>query len=455
MKKRVWLLLALLFNVFFYADAFPPNPNISKGKTVVASFTGSPEKLVDGSFGSVGWDVAASGSWIAINIGKGPEKVLITWNTTNSNWADSLGKPGDCAQYKPVPEEYTILTSANSTDGSDGDWTEKITVTGNVVAARGHQVDFSDASWIKMMISDNRRSKIDEIEVFDITNGYEDTWFFAGTSISQMTFKDLIQEKNFGHFINEWNSDYTPAFIRGGIGCITLAGMRSDIRKYIEFAGSVKHFCLEIGTNDAWGGSNSGVKNFTVRLQRVIDSCLFYGMEPIIARTLATNESKAGWQVHEDYLKAIDSLIDVNDLHPGPDFYTYFIEHPEELGNDGVHPSSAGAGSIQRLWAECVKPLYAVTAVKRTGFARPSSDKKSPVYGFKTVEGMLRFFSAGKGFASVHSINGKVLHRFSCGKGWNTGTCLLPKGCYVLSYTGNNAAVSYHQFIVSDDSERR
>lgn len=450
MKRRLWLLIAQLCVSSFYIHAFPPNPNISSGKPVAASFAGSFEKLVDGSFGSVGWEVTASGSWIAINVGDGPEKVLITWNTTNSNWADSLGKPGDCAQYKPVPKDYAILTSANSTDGSDGDWAEKISVSGNVVAARGHQIDFDGASWIKMMINDDSRSKIDEIEVFDITDGHEDTWFFAGTSISQMAFKDLIQEKNFGHFINEWNSEYTPAFIRGGIGCITLAGLRSDIRKYIEYAGSVKHFCLEIGTNDAWGGSNSGVKNFTVRLQRVIDSCLFYGMEPIIARTLATNESKAGWQVHEDYLKVIDSLIEANDLHPGPDFFTYFLEHPEELGNDGVHPSAVGAGSIQRLWAECVKPLYAKTAVKKTGFMCPSRNHKSHTHTLKTVDGTIRLFSAGDAFVSIHAINGKVIHRFTCSNGWNIGTCLLPKGCYVLRYTGSNDAVSYQHFIISE-----
>jgi lysophospholipase L1-like esterase len=302
-----------------------------------------------------------------------------------------------------------------------------------------------------MVITDGERSKIDEIEVFDITHGDYDTWFFAGTSISQMTFKDLIQEKNFAHFINEWNSDYTPAFIRGGIGCITLAGMRNDIKKYIEYGGSVKHFCIEIGTNDAWGGSNSGAKNFGIRLQRVIDSCVYYGIQPIIARTLATNEAKAGWQVHEDYLTVIDSLTTANNLHPGPDFYGYFIDHPEELANDGVHPNTTGAGSIQRLWAECVEPIYAQTTIEKQRQGKLPDNTQPMIYALSTSGGIIRFSAMHEGIVSIFTVGGKEIVRKSCGIGLNT-LRTLPHGCYILRYTGNNTATTIHPFIATDRS---
>jgi hypothetical protein len=62
------------------------------------------------------------------------------------------------------------LTSANSTTGDDGDWTAVDSVKGNNVGARGHLVDFTGAKWIKMAIAKGSGS-IDEIEVFDVSNG--------------------------------------------------------------------------------------------------------------------------------------------------------------------------------------------------------------------------------------------------------------------------------------------
>ena len=96
-------------------------------------------------------------------------------------------------------------------------------------------------------------------------------------------------------------------------------------------------------------------------MQTIIDSAKAHGITPVIARIIATDSSKAGWQINPAYLEAVDKLVSDNGLPAGPDFYSYFREHPELLGNDGVHPNSNGGGqAMHHLWAEALAPLYAV-----------------------------------------------------------------------------------------------
>ena len=360
MKKNVYSLTLLLIVAASSSFAIKSNPLISKFKPIYASFTGSPTAIVNGKFGESAWTVKDS-SWVALKLELGPKKIFFTWNCTNYMWSDSIAQPAQCAEMLPIPVNYNLLISGNSTNGIDGDWKIVDSITGNSVAARGHIIDFASSFWVKMFVF-NGGGKIDEIEVFDTSNGAEDTWFFMGTSITANSFKGPVPFKNFRYFIMDYvsqvNPKATPAIIRGGIGCVKATGMAADIDKYLEAAGNANHFAIEVGTNDAWGGTTENVATFTKSLQTIITACKKKGIKPIIARTIATNPAKASWQVNEAYLKAIDELTKKNKLHPGPDLYNWFLQHPDELKDDGIHPSQQGGTSIQRLWAEAVYMLY-------------------------------------------------------------------------------------------------
>ena len=95
-------------------------------------------------------------------------------------------------------------------------------------------------------------------------------------------------------------------------------------------------------------------------MQTIIDSAKAHGITPVIARIIATDSAKAGWQVNPAYLEAIDKLVADNNLPQGPDFYNYFREHPEMLASDGVHPNgeTKGGQAMHHLWAEALAPLY-------------------------------------------------------------------------------------------------
>ncbi|MBN1306647.1 MAG: SGNH/GDSL hydrolase family protein [Chitinispirillaceae bacterium] len=357
-KSRAGMVLIMVMTTSLFA--IRPNPLISRFKPIYASFSGSPAAIVNGKFGETAWTVTDS-SWIAIKLDLGPSKILFAWNSTNYMWSDSIAKPTNCIEGLPLPVDYTLLISSNSTNGVDGDWKTVDSVVGNTVAARGHTISLANSFWVKMFVVKGG-GKIDEVEIFDISKGNSDTWFFLGTSITANAFKGPVQTKNFSHcvieLVKDFNPDATPAFIRGGIGCATMAGIAADIDKIMQVAGNVKFFAVEVGTNDAWGGSADNLKSFTDNLQLLINACKARRIHPIIARIPATNPEKASWQINEGYLSAVDELTRKNNLVPGPDLYDWFLKHPDELKDDGIHPSPRGGANIQRLWAEAVYKLY-------------------------------------------------------------------------------------------------
>jgi lysophospholipase L1-like esterase len=54
----------------------------------------------------------------------------------------------------------------------------------------------------------------------------------------------------------------------------------------------------------------------------------------------------------------IDRISTANGLPCGPDLYAWFRDHPEEISNDGVHPTDVGYRSMNRLWANAMLGRY-------------------------------------------------------------------------------------------------
>jgi len=369
--KKIATLTILIVSVFASTAGFAitSNPILSKGKAVYTS-SGTVTYLTDNKYGGYTLSVNDE-TWLAINVGTGYSQIYFTWNNPSYSWSDVISSAHSCKGNMGYPVSYNILTSSNSTNGSDGTWTTAATVSGNSVTARGIAIDFTSQSWVKMSvssISSNGGGAIDEIEVFDLSNGGDDLWFFPGTSISANTYKGTPPANNFADLVSNAYSGYTPAMVRGGIPCINSGDLASNISSYINANPGIKYFAIEMGTNDAWGGGTGNLSSFISNMQEVITACKNAGIQPIIARLLAANPSVAGWQVNPAYLSAIDNLTSLNGLIAGPDLYTYFVEHPDELqaGDDGVHPNALGAASIQRLWAEKMSSVY-------SGACAPSS----------------------------------------------------------------------------------
>lgn len=364
--RFVYFFLILVGISVSAGSAISPNPCISYKKPVFGSALNGASNLVNGQFGESAW-IVQNNSWAAIDLGQDFSKILFIWNCTNYMWSDQIATP-ICPQNREIPKSYEVSVSSNSTNGADGTWTKALSVTGNLVANRAHAVEGEAVRWVKMTIVNSGGCQIDELEVYDIAQGAGDTWLFAGTSITANAFKGSIPQKTFADLVHENHPAFTPAIIRGGIGCIKSPEFARDFSLYVQHAGPMRYWAIEMGTNDGYGGSGDKVDTFKVCMQRVIDSCKAHGIVPILARAMGTNEAAAGWQIHSGFVKAIDDLTKENNLPEGPDYYTYFSTHPSDLDGDGVHPSAGGGQAMQRLWAEKMAALYTGTAVVKEHF---------------------------------------------------------------------------------------
>lgn len=351
--------LPLLLSVASFA-AVTPNPRVSLGKALQASPSANASLLNDGKFGNA-WNYSA-GSWAAIQVGAGPSKVLVTWNEVSGNWSDKIPSTGACPSGVTFPTAYRILASANSTDGSNGTWDTLVRVTGNLVGSRTHALDFTGKSWVKMLVVAGS-GRMDELEVFDASNGREDAWFFMGTSITMMTYKSNIPDSSFSDMIHALVPANTPSIVRGGTGCINSTQVLASIRDYLDQMGDCHFLAIEMATNDVWGGGDWNYATYIRNMQAIIDSAKGRGLVPIVARPMATDSARAGWQVNPIYVAGIDSLVRVNKLIAGPDLNGWFRAHPEQLGSDGVHPAVSGSKSLVRLWAETMRAnVYATSS---------------------------------------------------------------------------------------------
>jgi lysophospholipase L1-like esterase len=354
--KRLVLILAIINLVPLHVfSLIVPNPIISRGKSVYTS-SGMSDYLVNDKFNSTTWNVE-NNSWIAIKVDSGPTKVLFNWNNPSYPWSNDLS-PSKCPNSILFPVNYNILTSTNSTNGSDGDWVIADSIRGNLVSARCHIINFTGASWVKMAIITGGGT-LDQVEVFDVSAGAQDSWLFAGTSITANAFKGTPPAQDYADLVHLYHSDYNPVMVRAGIGCITSTNFADSISRYLQMANNVHYWAIEMGTNDAWGGGTYWLSTFINNMQIVIDSCKAYGIQPIIARIIATDSAIAGWQVNPLFLAAVDSLTAVNNLIAGPDFYSWFKAHPGDImSNDGIHPNATGAADMQKLWAQKMDSLY-------------------------------------------------------------------------------------------------
>jgi len=329
------------------------NPLISHGKPIFSS-NGNVDILTNDILQEYSWEYSP-GVWAAIEIGQGPENVLIHMNSPYYSWSDDILTSGFCGQgeYINYTINYDILTSSNSTNGVDGDWTVARSISGNNVTTRSHAIPFTGMSWVKIDFQQGSGS-LDEIEVFDITNGSDDTWFFLGDSITANAFKGDNTEPSFAKLIYSYSNNVNrPMVMRAGIPCIRTDNIVPHINDYLTYGSDAKYWGILLGTNDAWGGSDEYVSTYKSNMQQIIDAILAVGKIPVLGRIPATdpNVVDGNWQVHPGYLQAIEELRTENNLLVGPDFYTWFLNNPNELA-DGVHPTNIGAQSMQRLWAE-------------------------------------------------------------------------------------------------------
>ena len=334
-----------------------PSPTVSRGKPIVASKRGTrPENLVDGKYKEGVWEGglpnSAKPSWVSIDVGAGPQRLLLAWTASGSfnHNETTYGGPGS----------YRIEVSADSTDGEDGAWKPVVTVTGNEYRTRAHGFDFTGDRWVRLAITGPSKTtyqygvQLDEVDVHDISSGSEDTWFFLGDSITAKAFDRAPKHQpSFAELIAKKHPGYFPMMLNGGIGFEKTTEGLARLPALLKEHPEVHFWAIGYGTNDA-AGNGTETSGFEQNLAAMVKLIKDAGRVPVIARIPFAPHEHDGVP---KFNAAIDGIAKKNGLTPGPDLYAHFKAHPEEL-EDGLHPNDAGIVSINRLWAEAVDSLY-------------------------------------------------------------------------------------------------
>ena len=334
-----------------------PAPLVSRGKRVASRPAGG-KVLVDGVYRTAavwagGHPTAGDPSWVAIRTGGGYERLLLSWTSSgNHDYADQL---------YGAPLDYRIETSADSTDGRDGQWRTVVSVAGNPVRARAHAFDFHRQRWVRLVVTRLPEKMnpwglfLDEIDVHDLSRGGDDAWVFFGDSITSSVFdRAPAHQPSFAEAIAARHPGYFPAMVSAGKGSLHHGDALRLIDEVLALNPDARVFVLGFGSNDCDPAA------FRADLVEVIRRVRAAGRIAVVPRIPFRPGSPIDYPAR---LNAVVDEVTATLLLPrGPDLYAWFAAHPEQL-RDGLHPDDRGAVEMSRLWAEAVAPLYPPSAV--------------------------------------------------------------------------------------------
>jgi lysophospholipase L1-like esterase len=329
-----------------------PAPIVSRGKRV-ASRPGAGEALVDGVYRTKaawagGHPSPAKPSRAAIELGDGYDRLLVSWTSSgNHDYRDR--KYG-------APVDYTLETSADSTDGANGTWRTAVTVVENPVRTRAHALDFAGQRWVRMSVTRLAPDVfqwglyLDEIDVHDLSAGGDDVWVFFGDSITSEVFDRAPEHQpSFAEAIAARHPGYFPATISAGTGSFHHADAVRAVDEVLALNPDARVIALCFGSND-WDPVA-----YRRDLLEVIRKVRAAGKIPVVPRTPFRRDAKEDFAAR--LAAAADAVTSELGLLPGPDLYGWFEARPERL-HDGLHPDDAGSVEMIRLWAEAAAPLY-------------------------------------------------------------------------------------------------
>jgi acyl-CoA thioesterase-1 len=335
------------------------SPVVSTTRPIVAS-SGvlTPENLVDGDFlpnqvGNFG-RLDAGAEWVAIDVGEGVSRLLLLFADAGQSAYDNINGG--------APVGYSIETSADSSDGTDGAWDVVVEVTDNAVRNRAHSFDFEGMRWVRFTANvapAGRGVTLSEIALHDISSAGggrpQDSWLFFGDSISQAAMRRALGELSFERVVSENHAGFEPIMLNASIGGERVIDALLRLESLLELNPDIHHIGVAYGTNDAWGNDVPVAIGFDDQLVQLVEAIIEAGRTPMLARIPYATAAHA---TLDEFNAIIDEVRAEYGLPCGPDLYSWFEEHPEDLRTDGVHPATSGDVAINRLWAEAAGALY-------------------------------------------------------------------------------------------------
>jgi len=317
---------------------------------------GGPEAIVNGHYGNWSFwrpSLSALPSWCAINVGAGPTRLLMTWDSDYT--FDYISNQGGLG-----PQDYTISVSSNSTNGADGTWQTVVNVTNNLTRIREHLLPFAHQSWVKMTITKGQPHPsqpyvfIDQIDLYDVSQNLNDTFFFSGDSITGMGYNRYdANQPSYAALVHAAYPQHFPAMIDGGLGGWTSDGAVQGIAQWLALNPDMHYWVLGWGTNDALDQVSPA--HFQANLQTLVDKIKQAGHVPMIAHIPYSARPGLDQEI-QALNRVIDQVTTTNGLISGPDFYHLFLSHQKAyLLQDGIHPTAEGAKAMNLAWFQALR----------------------------------------------------------------------------------------------------
>lgn len=322
-----------------------------KGRAIASS--GPAEAAVDGD-GESEWNPRAfvtpgAPQWLALPLAKAAKQPLaLAWHGHALHYVNyDYGRP----------RTYEVQVSSDSTDGSGGSWKTVATVKDNLVRSRATTFDAPGATWVRLRFLTawsgvDREPFLREASVYERDGvGAVDAWLVMGDSTTSVGM-DPAKPPYLQRFVAAKHPGHMPIAMSGGTGGDTAESAIARLRVALPTLPPGSLVGLLYGSNDAKHGRAK--QAYRKDLQAAIDAIRAAGHDPLLG--------VVPWSLNGDiahYAQVCKDLATANNLPPGPDFYTWFKDHPDELEVDKVHPNEAGSASMQRLWAEAGAFRYA------------------------------------------------------------------------------------------------
>jgi lysophospholipase L1-like esterase len=166
-----------------------------------------------------------------------------------------------------------------------------------------------------------------------------------------------IATPSFGQQVNALVGNDTPEQENGGMAGFTSRDMIPYLAGWLAKVPS-KYVTLNLGTNDAVSGVTPA--QYYANMAALVQAVTAAGKVPIVP-TIPYSLDPAHRATIPGLNAQLAALYKANAaIVPGPDLYTYFMDNPQYISTDKVHPNAQGCVAYRTLWATfAARTVYA------------------------------------------------------------------------------------------------
>jgi hypothetical protein len=300
-----------------------------------------------------GWSSDKIPAWIAYDLSSVPlaqrQKILVVWYDPRMGGFSRT----DNTQ---LPRDYTIEINMAPGGGSAAPttgWTTLLTVTGNTICSRHHEMNMAGANWIRMNVTGSADVNIMlDLDVYSAPEGITDSWLLMGDSITSMAFARPWNDLQ--NLVMAANPNAYPAELNAGVGGTSSWTGLSVIDSMLQ-ATPARFIALAYGTNDH---PVEGSSTFLNRMDTLCQKIIAAGRIPVVPRVIWPNSTDPADGLKKALM--IDTLYTryPTQVMKGPDLYNIFKDHSEWIPVGDVHPNGVGMEVLRQSWSVAMLKAY-------------------------------------------------------------------------------------------------